>query len=530
MAVAGILTALVVFLQYQIDPLRRQPAIEPPNAKRALGGVGNSGAVLPFEYTLGAVSGFRQVIAGLLWVRADSFFHSGNYDAILPLVRLITWLDPNFLDVYSTGAWHLMYNFTDTDQRSDRRYLPAGMALLREGIANNPDLYDMYAEAGWNSFDKIKDYKASVDYYSRGMKTRNADITRVGHALAHSLERSGDVDAAIEQWRRNVEMHKKFIDDPKANATEKARHGQGYESSAKNLRALQFRKANRRTDTQPPVDLQFSAQVIRLRPKVLEVRGSWNLVGAKSYDAGEGSNFGAGITVGGPVDGARVDVRLQDAGYAIPTPNEFSFEVDDTLTIMQDQLSTRGGKQVRKGGLYVLADVNTSVVDRNVDKTGVYPFTKEDLPPNFGGIPIRQALAQGGGVLSEEGRKQVAAAARMPFEQARSDAATLARLEKEGFHVATRDLMRLGTYGREIDMSKDPKMYSFTKDKYELIIGFNPRYAPDFVQDRLGWSGEGLTDKRYLDTKTIPGVRMIRRVITLSKEDILGEGRKVLAE
>jgi hypothetical protein len=104
--------------------MRRQVAIEPANARRALGSIGSNGATLPFEYSLGAISGFRQVIAGLLWVRADSFFHQGNYDAILPLIRIITWMDPNFLDVYATGTWHLTYNFTDEEQRSDRRYLP----------------------------------------------------------------------------------------------------------------------------------------------------------------------------------------------------------------------------------------------------------------------------------------------------------------------------------------------------------------------------------------------------------------------
>src|SRR4029078_5210778 len=98
-----VLIALVVLLQIRIDPLRRQPAVEPPKVRKAIS-TQLGGAARPFEYALGAVSGFRQVIAGLLWVRADSFFHQGNYDAILPLVRIITWLDPNFLDVYSTGA------------------------------------------------------------------------------------------------------------------------------------------------------------------------------------------------------------------------------------------------------------------------------------------------------------------------------------------------------------------------------------------------------------------------------------------
>lgn len=84
-------------------------------------------------------------------------------------------------------------------------------------------------------------------------------------------------------------------------------------------------------------------------------------------------------------------------------------------------------------------------------------------------------------------------------------------------------------------------MYGFAGQKYELILSFNPRYAPDFVKDRLGFSGEGLTDKRYLYIekantgnpeldKKIPDLRMIRVKIPLTREDIVGSGEKVIAE
>ncbi len=57
--------------------------------------------------------------------------------------------------------------------------------------------------------------------------------------------------------------------------------------------------------------------------------------------------------------------------------------------------------------------------------------------------------------------------------------------------MALKDYYRLATFRREIDMSKDPKMYSFSKDRYQLILSFNPRNAPEFVQDRYGTNGEG---------------------------------------
>jgi len=78
-----------------------------------------------------------------------------------------------------------------------------------------------------------------------------------------------------------------------------------------------------------------------------------------------------------------------------------------------------------------------------------------------------------------------------------------------------------GKFEALIDMSKDPQMYAFAKKKYRLTLTFDPREAPDFIQDRIGWHGEGLTDKNYLDTKTIPGVRRIRREWVIDRADLM---------
>ena len=118
------------------------------------------------------------------------------------------------------------------------------------------------------------------------------------------------------------------------------------------------------------------------------------------------------------------------------------------------------------------------------------------------------------------------------FAKLRADSAIVADLTKKGYSVATKAALIPGKYKREINMSLDPKMYSFKAPKYDLIVSFNPRPAPDFVQDRLGPNGEGMTDKRYL--VTVPAeapkapYRMLRAKIELSREDIIGEGRKVL--
>jgi len=529
------LILLVVFLQAQIDPLRRQPAIEPPQANKVIGGL--KGATLPFENMLGAVSGFRQVIAGLLWVRSDSFFHSGNYDAILPMIRLITWLDPNWLDPYATGAWHITYNFTDTDQRSDRRYLPAGVALLNEGIQSNPDIFDMYKEKGWLYYDKIKDYNESAKALEAGMQHK-PDINQVGHLLANAYIRAGKVDEAEKQFADNIRLHKANLADPKANDDTKMRSGSGLKNQEGQLDKLAFRKKWRAVNVNPPIDADLKFQVRRIKPKVIEITGSWNMIGSKGFDKDKG------IIVEGPVDGARLDIRLQDEGYQMPQVADFNFELDPSVMIMQDSVSVRGGKKVLKGGLYAQTKGRATFNDLAADKVGVYGFNEQDSAGL--GVPLDQALA-GKAQISPFGMNQLATVAyplpynstavfhpeaEVPalFNRLKNDPGKIAELTKKGFCIAVKDSQVEGTFKKEIDMSKDPKMYGFAKDKYELILSFNPRYTSDFVKDRLGWNGEGLSDKRYLDTTTIPGARILRVKIPITKDDLLGNGEKVIMD
>jgi tetratricopeptide (TPR) repeat protein len=558
---AGLIALIAVqaVLQMRIDPLRTDPAVEPPNGSKPSEGIQINGntAVLPFEYTLGALTGFRTVIAGLLWVRADSFFHSGNYDAILPLLRVITWLDPNWLDVYATGAWHLMYNFTDESNRSDRRYLPNGLALLEEGIVNNPKVYDIYKEKGWNLFDKVKDYDQSALYYGKGIiADPKHDINQMEHIQAHAYERGGHPELAIKVWESAVAAHKKLIDDPKTPEEMKSRSTMGFQSSSKNLRMLKVREWSRKSDIARlgQVDTDLHLKVTRIRPRVLEVSGSWNLMGTikDAFDDFDFDEKGSlkpggkgGIVVAGPSDGARMDIRLQDAGYVMPRPNEFSFEIDSNLTIMQDQISVRGGKLTEKGSVYLQSDGGGTDPAAEAAMAFIY---RTDQAAVLSGVPIADAIAQN--LLTPFGQWQVVTLSMAPrlraknkkfytseeipalFAEVKADATKIAAMTTKKLFVATNRLSLPATFGikKELDMTKDKNMYGFAKDSYDLIISFNPRIAPDPIQDRFGWNGEGMTDKNFLDTQTVPGVRMLRKLLKLTREDVIGEGTKVLYE
>lgn len=443
------LIGIAGFLQSKIDPQRIQ--YEPGQAHAT-----NAAGVLPIEFALGAMTGFREAIAGLLWVRVDQFFHEGNYGAITPLIRIITWLDPHNTDVYETGAWHMDYNFTDQSQRSDRRYVPLAVALMTEGINNNDDNPDMYADLAFTHyFRKIADFQKSREWFEKGqdemVKLQDyakahpndagaqaaalkaaTDVTTVSHGLAHAYEALGMIPQALAQWQWCIDHHEANI---KAGQGTNFGEQSSLQVAQKLYREMQLRQQLRDTVVKDQHDMQFTAQLKRIAPREFVLSGTMNVIGAK------GLILEKPVLNWVPTDGARVEIRLEDAGYKMAPVQSFSLNslhLDPTLTILQDAVSVRNGK-----------------------------------------------------------------------------------------------------FSKKIDMSQDPDMYSFKAPKYTVTVWFNPSNpndAPPQVQDRIGWLGQGMTDKNYLDTsgnvpgdvtEPVPGLRMIKKTFTLTQDDLLGQGEKV---
>jgi tetratricopeptide (TPR) repeat protein len=432
LVVMVVLLALAGVMQTVIDPERLKMQPDQSNLNPALGGLNNEFLLLP-------LLGFREAAAGLLWVRADEFFHSGDYDAILPLVRLITWLDPHADNVYTTGAWHLAYNFTDANERSDRRYIAPAEALLDEGIRNNPNIPDIKFEKGWQCYDKIHDFNAAEAAYLLAIRGPNEngrvkDINletypyacplKTLHMLAHTYEKQGRIPEALAEWQaaldRSEEIMSKNSGLPAFDGKPEFRYdGKDNPLALKQLRdaelhnyaELLIRYHDRYTTrrdansvnkdltnpavlkpdvtgaTPRPWDVAIHTNVEVVRPKVFKLSG----------------NFNSG-------DGARIDIRITDWNYQ---PADALKEVraleppDTSQTILIDSIS-----------------------------------------------------------------------------------------------------VRKGTFEREMDMSKDPKMYSFSNkdDLYKVVFTFNPRTTSPTLHDRFGWSGEGLTNADPKFIYMIPNV------------------------
>ena len=390
------LIPVIVKLQAAIDPQRGQ--FQPGRGVGSMvAQVGKTPVVLPSQFVAGTIMGFREVVAGLLWVRADDFFHSGNYEAIVPLARIITWLDPHQIEVYRTGAWHLAYNFTDTAQHADRRYLMPAITFEKEGVDNNPHVSDLEFDLGFVLYSmKALEFDKALYWTIRAAKEEDAMLP-MHRQIAHAYEKCGEIDKALEQWHRCVvegqELSKK---DPKD-----FRALDHFLVSKRNYDLMLVRKTLRQDVDKHRIDANFEASFKRLGPRKFKISGTLNMP-----------------------DASRIDVRLYDDDYKEVNLTHFSWDVDPNSTAIFD--------------------------------LGMH------------------------GIWVENGK-----------------------------------------FTRIYDVTKDTKQYPFKKDKYTLVLTFNSRTAPDFVQDSIGWSGEGLTDKHYLDTKTNPGVRMVRKVIHLERKDII---------
>jgi len=461
-------------------------AIMKTSSPESSGEAGELMLQLPGQFIVASMTGFKEVVAGTLWVRADTFFHKGQYHAIVPIVRLVTWLDPHNIDVFTTGAWHLDYNFVDDLQMSDKRYIPASIALLKEGIKHNPNIWDLYFELAWTHYNKkLEDHKAALEYFQEACKRDGVDPNTgrkterpeyVDRMLAHQYEKLGMFDEAEKQWfasRKRVEDMMKnrkgvttFVDQNSIDVCDrnlcmlylrkawrygdmewyskgvklaqelKSRGGRSIEAWAADGAAADF--ARRTASGAPPKDALrplntgFEVSWKRLKPKVLLIQGKINVVSSSEYKTMASECFTHYYQDNLKADanekefwrdGSRVHWMLTDYDYKMPEIDTFSWKIDTTRMVVWDTLYVSGG-----------------------------------------------------------------------------------------------------AFGDKIDLSINDEFYPFKADKYRLTVWFSPIQpgCPDYCQDRIGWKGDAIVDKsEYIDTTTTPGFRMLRKEFIIDRKDLI---------
>ena len=167
--------------------------------------------------------GFRKMAANLLWLQADKYWHGGEFHKMLPVMKLTVMLDPNFVDAYIIGAWHLAYNAThdleDTPlelRRYDPRfgvrvgekevYYQQAIAFLLDGTRKNPTNYKLYFDLGFTIFnEKLDDQENAVKYLKKAYE--QAHTIWVPRMLYRCMMKNHQYEEALAGYHEFLERH-----------------------------------------------------------------------------------------------------------------------------------------------------------------------------------------------------------------------------------------------------------------------------------------------------------------------------------
>lgn len=161
--------------------------------------------------------GYRALGADVYWIRTLQHFgqerlsppqHVRTYALLYPLLDLTTTLDPYFSIAYRFGAIFLGEPFPGGPGRPD-----LAIALLRKGLAAQPDKWQYMQDLGFVYYWHLRDYRTAADAFQRAAAMPGAPSwlrPLAAVTLAEGGQRSGSralwqqLAQADEEWLRDA--------------------------------------------------------------------------------------------------------------------------------------------------------------------------------------------------------------------------------------------------------------------------------------------------------------------------------------
>ncbi len=126
---------------------------------------------------LAGLSGFRTIVADLLWIDANTAWQRVEYGKMNLLLQTVTTLAPRNENFWDESAWHMAYNASvvaidDPKQpslarrrKAQREYFMLGKNYAEQGIENVPDSYLLHQRLALIFKDKLGDHcGAAVEF------------------------------------------------------------------------------------------------------------------------------------------------------------------------------------------------------------------------------------------------------------------------------------------------------------------------------------------------------------------------------
>jgi tetratricopeptide (TPR) repeat protein len=139
--------------------------------------------------------GHPETLADLLWLRAIQYYgehrlSDGKFPAAGHLFETIATLDPYFAAAYLFGGIVLMQEGNDLER---------GIALLRRGMAWNPERWDLAFETGFAYYVGALDNDQAARFFTLAAHMEGAPEYVIRFA-AYVRGRIGDKRAALDLW------------------------------------------------------------------------------------------------------------------------------------------------------------------------------------------------------------------------------------------------------------------------------------------------------------------------------------------
>jgi tetratricopeptide (TPR) repeat protein len=149
--------------------------------------------------------GYNGLLADIYWTRAVQYFGNKHvqgadtYKLLAPLLEITTTLDPKLLVAYEFGS-----NFLTAKPPQGAGMPEQAIALVEEGIRNNPDEWKLYYDLGFIYYLDRKDYRGAADAFARGSRVPNAHPWMKIMA-ARAAQEGGDAETARMLWTTTFE-------------------------------------------------------------------------------------------------------------------------------------------------------------------------------------------------------------------------------------------------------------------------------------------------------------------------------------
>jgi len=149
-----------------------------------------------------AALSYDALLADVYWIRALQYYGgerqkpplTRNYDLLYPLLDLTTTLDKRFTIAYRFGAIFLAEPQPGGAGRPEQ-----AIALLKKGIALNPNKWEYYQDIGFIYYWHVRDYQHAAEWFRQGGEVPAAPFWMKTWA-AVMLTRGGNRDASRALW------------------------------------------------------------------------------------------------------------------------------------------------------------------------------------------------------------------------------------------------------------------------------------------------------------------------------------------